>query len=54
MYKTRYIEKKLIALSKVSKVVLILGARQVGKSTLLKKLFPSIPHITFDAYQIKP
>ncbi len=51
MYKTRHIEQRLLALSKVSKVVLILGARQVGKSTLLKHLFPSLPHITFDAYQ---
>ena len=51
MYKTRHIEQKLLSLSKVAKVVLILGARQVGKSTLLKHLFPSLPHITFDAYQ---
>lgn len=51
MYKARHIEQKLLSLSKVAKVVLILGARQVGKSTLLKHLFPSLPHITFDAYQ---
>ncbi len=51
MYRTRHIEQKLIALSKAAKVVLILGARQVGKSTLLKNLFPEMPHITFDAYQ---
>ena len=30
------------------KAVLIAGARQTGKSTLLKKLFPEIKYVTFD------
>ena len=48
MYRVRHLEEKLL---KLAKIVLILGARQVGKSTLLKRLYPEIPNITFDAYQ---
>lgn len=51
MVKERHVEAKLLSLARFSKVVMILGARQVGKSTLLKKVFPHIPHITFDAHQ---
>jgi predicted AAA+ superfamily ATPase len=36
MYLKRHIEEKLREYSTFSKVVLLLGARQVGKSTLLK------------------
>jgi len=32
------------------KVVLLLGARQVGKSSLLAHLYPHLKHITFDPY----
>ena len=41
---TPYVQKA----EKNFKAVLITGARQAGKSTLLKKLFPSRKHITFD------
>ena len=41
---TPYIQKA----EKNFKAVLITGARQAGKSTLLKKLFPSRKYITFD------
>ena len=34
----RYITKKLTAVSSKNKVKLLLGARQTGKSTLLKKI----------------
>jgi predicted AAA+ superfamily ATPase len=48
MYKQRHIEQNVIELSTCNKIVLITGARQVGKSTLLTHLFPSMKHITFD------
>ena len=41
---TPYVQKA----EKNFKAVLITGARQAGKSTLLKKLFPSRKYITFD------
>lgn len=49
MYYTRHLEEKLLKLATQFKVVLILGARQVGKSTLLGHCFPTLKHITFDA-----
>lgn len=48
MYYRRHLEHKLNALSKAFKVILINGARQVGKSTLLRHIFPEFTHITFD------
>lgn len=51
MYKRRHIEEKLRLLVNNFKVVLILGARQVGKSTLLKNTFPYHKHLTFDPVQ---
>lgn len=50
MYLKRHIEEKLREYATFSKVVLVLGARQVGKSTLLKNVFPDLPTFTFDAY----
>lgn len=50
MYLKRHIEDKLREYGTFSKVVLVLGARQVGKSTLLKNVFPQLPSFTFDAY----
>ncbi|MBN8829007.1 MAG: ATP-binding protein [Sphingobacteriia bacterium] len=51
MYKKRHIEDKLKQISKYFKIVLLLGPRQVGKSTLLSKLYPDLKHITFDPIQ---
>lgn len=48
-YKTRHIEAKVHAAAKIFKVILILGARQVGKSTLLQHLFPNLPFFLFDS-----
>ena len=50
-YRTRQIEKRLAALARHFKVVLITGARQVGKSTLLAHAFPGVKMITFDPIQ---
>jgi predicted AAA+ superfamily ATPase len=51
MYKGRHLEEKILTLAEVDKIVLLTGARQVGKSTLLKQLFPNLQHITFDPIQ---
>lgn len=51
MYKKRFLEDKLLRIAKQFKIVLIVGARQVGKSTLLSNTFPTYQHITFDPLQ---
>lgn len=48
MYKHRYIEEEIRFLAEHAKVVLLVGPRQVGKSTLLKNLFPDYPIVTFN------
>lgn len=48
MYKTRHLESQVRRLAQKFKVILILGARQVGKSTLLAHLFPEAKTIVFD------
>lgn len=50
-YLHRHLENKLTKLSKNFKVLLLKGARQVGKSTLLQKCFPDLKCITFDPVQ---
>ncbi len=50
-YKKRLIEKKLLEYKQFFKIVLITGARQVGKTTLLTHCFPKIKIITFDPIQ---
>ncbi len=49
MYKERIITEKLRSLFSTFPVVVVSGARQVGKSTLLKHTFPDVPSILFDA-----
>ncbi len=51
MYLHRHIENKLSSYAKNFKVVLIKGARQVGKTTLLQKCFPKLKTIVFDPVQ---
>ena len=41
-YITRELERKFLSMSSVFKAVMVTGARQVGKSTMLKKLAESI------------
>lgn len=50
LFLTRHIQPNIQYLAQHAKVILILGARQVGKSTLLKHTFPDLPHITFDPF----
>jgi predicted AAA+ superfamily ATPase len=47
-YKTRLATPKLVALTEHFAVVVVSGARQVGKSTLLKHLFPDWDTVVFD------
>ena len=51
MYLNRHLEKQLLESSKYFKAILLLGARQVGKSTLFSHLFPNIKAIVFDPIQ---
>lgn len=50
-YLPRHIEQQIVESSKYFKAILLLGARQVGKSTLLSHLFPDIKTIVFDPVQ---
>lgn len=56
-YKSRHLEKKLSNAAKNFKIVLIVGARQVGKSTLLKHFGPKLETFVFDSildpYKVK-
>ena len=47
-YKERLISERLLRLTEHFPVVVISGARQVGKSTLLKHLFPQWDAVVFD------
>lgn len=48
IYYHRLVEERLKGLFASFPVVVVTGARQVGKSTLLEKLFPKIPRVVFD------
>ena len=47
-YHVRNIEQEIKDSFEFSKAILVVGARQVGKTTLLRHLFPGIRVITFD------
>lgn len=51
MYFQRHLEAKLLEMVRCFKLVLITGARQVGKSTLLTHLFPEYKLVVFDPVQ---
>ena len=48
VYIPRDIEKELLAAARQFPVVAVTGARQTGKSTLLKQLFPKVAYATLD------
>ena len=48
MYIKRALEEVVTKTNKAFKAILVTGARQVGKSTLLKHLFNNIKYVTFD------
>ncbi|RIL08372.1 MAG: hypothetical protein DCC75_09105 [Proteobacteria bacterium] len=47
-YFTRYIEGKVRAAASTFPAIVLTGARQAGKSTLLRKLFPAHQYVTLD------
>lgn len=47
-YISRSIEKQILQAERTFKAVLLTGARQTGKSTILKKMFPDKKYVTFD------
>lgn len=51
IYKTRQVESRLRSFAAHFKAVLVTGARQVGKSTLIAHVFPDVKSITFDPVQ---
>ena len=48
MYIRRHIEGAVLKREKAKGAVVVTGARQVGKTTLIENLKPNIPKITFD------
>lgn len=48
MYIKRAIENVLLKAEKQSKVILLTGARQVGKTTVIRETFPAYSYITLD------
>ncbi|MES2345065.1 MAG: ATP-binding protein [Chlamydiota bacterium] len=50
-YLPRHLEKQILESSKYFKAILLLGARQAGKSTLLSHLFPEVKAIVFEPIQ---
>lgn len=51
MYRSRHIESKIQLMAEHFKIILVNGARQVGKSTLLQHLFPKAQQFVFDPVQ---
>ncbi len=56
-YKKRYLEKAVLSAAQHFKIILVVGARQVGKSTLLRHIKPDAEMFFFDAildpYRVK-
>jgi predicted AAA+ superfamily ATPase len=50
-YKTRIYEKNIQEFSRLFKIIFLIGARQVGKSSLLAHLFPDTKTFVFDPIQ---
>jgi hypothetical protein len=50
-YLRRHLESQILEAASHFKAILLLGARQVGKSTLFSHLFPAIKTIVFDPIQ---
>lgn len=50
-YLERHLEQRLLRHAKTFKTVLVAGARQVGKSTLLHHVYPNVRQVVFDPVQ---
>jgi len=53
MYIKRHIEQAVLEREKMKGAVVVTGARQVGKTTLIETLKPHIPRVTFDDIPIR-
>jgi len=53
MYIKRHIEQAVLDRAKMKGAVVVTGARQVGKTTLVEMLKPDIPKITFDDLPVR-
>jgi predicted AAA+ superfamily ATPase len=53
MYVKRHIEEAVLRRAKAKGAVVVTGARQVGKTTLIENLRPDLPKISFDDRQTK-
>lgn len=53
MYINRDIEKKILEAANQFASITVYGARQVGKSTLLEKVFPSFPRVSLDDKELR-
>ena len=53
MYIKRNIENKIIEASNQFASITIYGPRQVGKSTLIEKVFPNINYVTLDDIELR-
>lgn len=51
LYHSRFAERRLKEFGRWFKAVMLLGARQTGKTTLLRQTFPDVPLLTFDPVQ---
>ena len=50
-YKERLVSKNLLELSKRFPIVVVTGAKRVGKSTLVTHIFPDWDIVVFDPYE---
>lgn len=53
MYIKRDIEEKIIEASQQFASITVYGSRQVGKSTLIEKIFPEIEYVTLDDIEVR-
>ena len=53
MYIKRHIEQSVLSREKMKGAVVVTGARQVGKTTLIETIKPDIPRITFDNLPVR-
>jgi len=53
MYIRRHIEDAVLSRAKEKGAIVVTGQRQVGKTTLIQKLKPDIPEVTFDNIDVR-
>ena len=53
MYIRRHIENAVLSRAKEKGAIVVTGQRQVGKTTLIQKLKPDIPEVTFDDIDVR-